>query len=135
MSHTQERTELLVGESGLDYLRGLHLLVVGLGGVGGAVVEAVSRAGIGKLTIVDHDSVGLSNMNRQLVCTHSVIGKDKATVMGARVLDINPEIELDAHVGFLDPMNMEAFLAAGGFVYVLDGMYSVACIACVVATF
>ena len=134
MSVAQERTEILIGEAGLNHLAGLHLLVVGIGGVGGAAIEAVARAGIGRLTIVDHDSVGLSNMNRQLVCTHSVIGQDKATAMGARVLDINPEIELDARVGFLDPMNMEEFLAAGAFDYVIDCIDSVACKAVLVAS-
>ena len=133
MSQTQERTEILVGKSGLDYLAGLHILVVGLGGVGGAVVEAVARAGIGRLTIVDHDKVGLSNMNRQLVCTHATLGQDKAKAMGARVLDINPEMDLNAHVGFLSPDNMEDFLAAGDFDYVIDCIDSVACKAVLVA--
>ncbi|OIO67483.1 MAG: tRNA threonylcarbamoyladenosine dehydratase [Zetaproteobacteria bacterium CG1_02_53_45] len=134
MNQAQERTEILVGKEGLDYLAGLHLLVVGLGGVGGAATEAVARAGIGRMTIVDHDSVGLSNMNRQLVCTHSTIGKAKATAMGERIIDINPDIELDAHVGFLSPDNMESFLAAGDFDYVIDCIDSVACKAVLVAT-
>jgi len=133
MSQTQERTEILVGKSGLDYLAGLHILVVGLGGVGGAVVEAVARAGIGRLTIVDHDKVGLSNMNRQLVCTYTTLDQDKAKAMGARVLDINPEMDLNAHVGFLSPDNMEDFLAAGDFDYVIDCIDSVACKAVLVA--
>ncbi len=134
MSQTQERTEILIGKQGLNYLQGLNVLVVGLGGVGGAAVEAVARAGIGRLTIVDHDSVGLSNMNRQLVCTHSAIGQDKATAMGARVLDINPDIQLNAHVGFLNYENMESFLKAGDFDYVIDCIDSVACKTVLVAT-
>jgi len=134
MSQAQERTEILIGETGLDYLAGLHLLVVGLGGVGGAVVEALARAGLGKLTIVDHDSVGLSNMNRQLVCTHSTMGQDKATAMGARAIDINPDIQLNAHVGFLGYENMESFLAGGDFDYVIDCIDSVSCKSLLVAT-
>jgi len=134
MNPTQERTAILVGEDGLDYLAGLHLLVVGLGGVGGAVVEAVARAGIGNMSIVDHDSVGLSNMNRQLVCTHSSIGQDKATAMAARIQDINPDIELHTHIDFLNRDNIESFLAAGEFDYVLDCIDSVACKAELVAT-
>jgi len=134
MSQAQERTEILVGKQGLNYLQGLHLLVVGLGGVGGAAVEAVARAGIGRLTIVDHDQVGLSNMNRQLVCTHSALGQDKSTAMGARVLDINPDIQLNAHVGFLNYENMESFLKAGDFDYVIDCIDSVACKTILVAT-
>ncbi|MDQ6998722.1 MAG: tRNA threonylcarbamoyladenosine dehydratase [Mariprofundus sp.] len=134
MSHAQERTEILIGEAGLAYLGNLHLLVVGLGGVGGAVCEALVRAGIGRITIVDHDKVGLSNMNRQLVCSHSNIGKEKSTAMAERLLDINPELQLNAHVDFLSPINMEAFFSDGAFDYVLDCIDSVACKAVLVAT-
>jgi len=134
MSSTQERTAILVGQHGLDYLAGLRILVVGLGGVGGAVAEAIARAGIGSMTIVDHDSVGLSNMNRQLVCTHSTLGQDKASAMGARILDINPDIQLDAQACFLNQDNIESFLVAGNFDYVLDCIDSVACKAELVAT-
>jgi len=134
MSHAQERTEILVGEAGLEYLASRNLLVVGLGGVGGAVCEALARAAIGSMTVVDNDKVGLSNMNRQLVCTYSNLGKDKAKAMAERLLDINPELQINAHVGFLSPMNMEAFLSDGGFDYVLDCIDSVACKAVLVAT-
>jgi len=134
MSHAQERTEILTGVDGLKHLAGCHILVVGLGGVGGAAAEAVARAGIGQMTIVDHDKVGISNINRQLVSTHSVVGRDKAVVMGERLLDINPDLKLNAHVGFLDPHNMESFLLAGGFDYVIDCIDSVACKAVLVAT-
>ena len=98
MSKAQERTEILIGASGLEHLAGKHLLVVGIGGVGGAVAEALTRAGIGAITLVDHDKVGLSNMNRQLVCTHATIGMDKSTAMGERLTSINPELRLNAHV-------------------------------------
>ncbi|GAV21002.1 tRNA threonylcarbamoyladenosine dehydratase [Mariprofundus micogutta] len=134
MNKPQERTEILIGKQGLDYLQEMHVLIVGLGGVGGAAVEAVARAGIGRMTIVDHDSVGLSNMNRQLVCNHSTLGQDKATAMGARVLDINPDIQLNAHVGFLNKDNIESFLDNGGFNYVIDCIDSVACKAELVST-
>jgi len=134
MSHAQERTEILIGEAGLEHLTNLHLLVVGLGGVGGAVCEALARAGIGRMTIVDHDKVGLSNMNRQLVCTYSNLGKDKSAAMGERLRDINPELQLNAHVGFLSYENMESFLVEGCFDYVLDCIDSVSCKAMLVAT-
>jgi len=133
MSHAQERTEILIGRSGLEYLAGKHLLIVGIGGVGGAAAEAVARAGIGSITLVDHDKVGLSNMNRQLVCTTSTIGTDKAKAMGERLLSINPELKLNAHVGFLNKDNVERFLKDGGFDYVLDCIDSVACKAELVA--
>jgi len=134
VSHAQERTQILTGADGLQYLAARNVLVVGLGGVGGAAAEAVARSGIGRMTIVDHDKVGISNINRQLVSTHSAVGRDKAVVMGERLLDINPELKLNAHVGFLDPHNMESFLLAGAFDYVIDCIDSVACKAVLVAT-
>ena len=134
MSRAQERTEILIGESGLSYLAEKHLLVVGIGGVGGAVAEATVRAGIGRITLVDHDKVGLSNMNRQLVCTTGTIGMDKATAMGERLSSINPELKLNAHVGFLNKDTIEPFLREGAFDYVLDCIDSVACKAELVGT-
>jgi len=133
MSHAQERTEILIGREGLAFLAARRLLVVGIGGVGGAAAEAVVRAGVGAITLVDHDRVGLSNMNRQLVCTHATIGMEKATAMGERLLSINPALKLNAHVGFLNKDNVEQFLTDGGFDYVLDCIDSVACKAELVA--
>lgn len=134
MTHAQERTEILIGRDGLDYLAGTHLLVVGLGGVGGAVCEALARAGIGRMTLVDHDRVGISNMNRQLVCTQRTLGEAKATAMAARLIDINPGLQINPYVGFLEPDNMEDFLSSADFDYVLDCIDSVACKAVLVAT-
>jgi len=128
-----ERTAILTGEEGLALLASQHVLVVGLGGVGGAAAEAVARAAIGRMTIVDHDVIGLSNVNRQLVCTHSVLGQKKAVVMGERLKDINPELELCVHVDFLNHDNIDAFLDQGDFDYVLDCIDSVACKALLVA--
>lgn len=129
----QERTHILIGDAGLEWLAGRHVAVVGLGGVGGAAAEAVARAGIGRMTIVDHDSVGLSNMNRQLVCTMEALGRSKAEVMGERIRSINPEIRLDVWNLFLGPDNIHSRLAAAGFDYVLDCIDSVACKAMLVA--
>jgi len=134
MNHIHERTQILTGEEGLQHLASCHLLIVGLGGVGGAVAEAVARAGIGHISLVDHDKVGISNINRQLVSSHSVIGRDKAVVMGERLLDINPELDLHTHVQFLEPDSMEAFLQAGNYDYVLDCIDSVGCKAVLVAS-
>ena len=134
MSKAQERTEILIGQSGLEYLAQKHLLIVGIGGVGGAVAEALARAGVGHITLVDHDKVGLSNMNRQLVCTHATIGMDKATAMGERLFSINPDLQVNAHVGFLNKDTVEPFLREGCFDYVLDCIDSVACKAELVAT-
>lgn len=127
MSRAQERTEILIGAEGLKFLAARHILIVGIGGVGGAAAEAVARAGVGGITLVDHDKVGLSNMNRQLVCTTATIGIDKAKAMGERLLTINPDLRLNAHVGFLNKENVELFLSAGGFDFVLDCIDSVAC--------
>lgn len=134
MSKAQERTEILIGTAGLDCLASKHLLVVGVGGVGGAVAEALTRAGVGAITLVDHDKVGLSNMNRQLVCTHETIGMDKAIAMGERLCAINPELKLNARVGFLNKDTVEPFLRDGRFDYVLDCIDSVACKAELVGT-
>jgi len=90
----QERTRLLLGDEGFEKLNSSHVLVVGLGGVGGYVAEQLTRAGIGELTIVDGDVVSESNMNRQLLALQSTQGKPKAEVMAARLRDINPDVKL-----------------------------------------
>ncbi|MCM8872415.1 MAG: tRNA threonylcarbamoyladenosine dehydratase [Paludibacteraceae bacterium] len=90
----QERTRLLLGDEGFEKLNSSHVLVVGLGGVGGYVAEQLTRAGIGELTIVDGDVVSQSNMNRQLLALQSTQGKPKAEVMAARLRDINPDVKL-----------------------------------------
>ncbi len=133
MSHAQERTEILIGRGGLDYLASRHILIVGIGGVGGAAAEAVARAGIGSITLVDHDKVGLSNMNRQLVCTHVTLGQDKVLAMGERLLSINPDMRLYTQADFISKDNVEPFLKNGAFDYVLDCIDSVACKAELVA--
>ena len=90
----QERTRLLLGDEKFEKLNSSHVLVVGLGGVGGYVAEQLTRAGIGELTIVDGDVVSQSNMNRQLLALQSTQGKPKAEVMAARLRDINPDVKL-----------------------------------------
>lgn len=90
----QERTRLLLGDKGFEKLNSSHVLVVGLGGVGGYVAEQLTRAGIGELTIVDGDVVSQSNMNRQLLALQSTQGMPKAEVMAARLRDINPDVKL-----------------------------------------
>lgn len=130
----QERTAILLGREGLDFLASRHVAVIGLGGVGGAAAEAVARAGVGRMTIVDHDDVGLSNMNRQLVCTMDAVGCGKARVMAERIRQINPDVQLDVWTEFLNPDNIHARLSTAGFDYVLDCIDSIACKAELVAT-
>ncbi|MCQ2375355.1 MAG: tRNA threonylcarbamoyladenosine dehydratase [Salinivirgaceae bacterium] len=89
-----ERTELLIGKEKLQALTTKHVLIVGLGGVGAYAAESITRAGIGELTIVDGDSLNISNINRQLPALHSTIGMPKAEVMANRLRDINPELKL-----------------------------------------
>lgn len=127
MIDTQERTRILVGQDGLDYLNSRHVLVAGLGGVGGAVIEALARAHIGTLTLVDHDQVGASNLNRQLITTHANIGLKKAEAAAARLREINPEIQLNLEAHFLHPENAGALLDNVRPDYVLDCIDSVTC--------
>ncbi len=90
----QERTELLIGKENLDKLKMAHVLIVGLGGVGSSAAEAICRAGVGEITIVDGDHIHPSNKNRQLPALDSTMGKPKAEVVGDRLIDINPELKL-----------------------------------------
>ena len=90
----QERTELLIGKENLDKLKMAHVLIVGLGGVGSSAAEAICRAGVGEITIVDGDHIHPSNKNRQLPALDSTMGKPKAEVVGERLIDINPELKL-----------------------------------------
>jgi tRNA threonylcarbamoyladenosine dehydratase len=95
------RSELLLGEAALERLRAARVTVFGLGGVGSFAVEALARAGVGHLRLVDHDSVGPSNLNRQLFALRSTLGQPKAEVAAARVRDINPDCEVDPRVTFI----------------------------------
>jgi tRNA A37 threonylcarbamoyladenosine dehydratase len=90
----QERTELLIGKENLVKLRMAHVLIVGLGGVGSSAAEAICRAGVGEITIVDGDHIHPSNKNRQLPALDSTMGKPKAEVVGTRLRDINPDLKL-----------------------------------------
>ncbi|PIE84144.1 MAG: tRNA threonylcarbamoyladenosine dehydratase [Bacteroidia bacterium] len=101
MQAWQERTQLLIGDEGIARLRQAHVLVAGLGGVGGAAAETLARAGVGRLTIADADTISVTNINRQLLATHRNIGQQKARVAGERLLSINPRLELEALDEFL----------------------------------
>ena len=90
----QTRTALLLGNEKLEKLRNAHVLVIGLGGVGGIAAEMICRAGVGSMTIADGDLIEESNRNRQIAALTSTVGKPKAELLGARLLDINPELRL-----------------------------------------
>ena len=101
------RTALLLGEDGVKRLRCASVAVFGVGGVGSFAAEALARAGIGRLLLVDPDAVAESNINRQLIALHSTIGMNKAEVMRARILDINPEADVTAMPLFYDASTAE----------------------------
>ena len=90
-SEVFSRTQMLLGEAGLQRLENAHVAVFGVGGVGAAVVEALARSGVGELTLVDSDTVSLSNINRQLIATHDWVGKPKVEAAKARIASINPQ--------------------------------------------
>jgi len=97
------RTEILLGTEGINKLADATVAVFGIGGVGGHVAEALARSGVGNLELVDHDTVSLSNLNRQIVALHSTIGKYKVDVMRDRILDINPDANVVGHKCFYLP--------------------------------
>ena len=115
-----QRTELLVKEEGIESLQNANILIVGLGGVGSFAAEFLVRSGIGNLTIVDGDTVDITNINRQLPALNSTIGKNKTDVVAERILDINPKIDLKKISEFLEPERMEEILTQEKFDYVLD---------------
>ena len=118
------RTELLLGVPAMDKLKCATVAVFGLGGVGGYVVEALARSGVGALVLVDHDTISPTNINRQIFATHSTIGMDKAEAAKARVLDINPEIAVTAHKIFYGPDTASLF-DFSQYDYVVDAIDTV----------
>ena len=117
----QERTELLIGKENVDKLAKSHVLVVGLGGVGGYAAENLCRAGIGELTIVDGDLLHPSNKNRQLVALNSTMNKPKAEILGARLMDINPDLKLNIIQEYIKDDRMIEILDKP-FDYVVDAI-------------
>ena len=119
-----ERTRLLFGDDRVSELAQCHVLIVGLGGVGGFAAELIARAGIGRMTIVDADIVQPSNINRQLVATTETIGEAKASVLAARLRAINPHIQLEVIEAFLKDENMIELLDRHRYDYVIDAIDS-----------
>ena len=100
MENQFARTELLIGKEGINKLHSSHVAVFGVGGVGGYVVEALVRSGIGAIDIIDNDKVQITNLNRQIIATHSTIGKYKVDVMEERIKDINPNCKITKYKTF-----------------------------------
>lgn len=124
MAEWTERAELLFKKEGLAKLQKANVLVIGLGGVGSFAAEFIARAGIGKMTIVDGDVVDITNINRQLPALHSTVGQPKVTIVGDRLMDINPELQLTRIQEFLSPERATE-IVSDEFDYICDCIDSV----------
>ena len=124
MKNQFERTCNLIGEEALERLRGSNVLVIGVGGVGGYVCEALVRAGVGAITIIDGDVVSESNINRQIIALHSTVGMPKVEVMRLRLLDINPNLSIKSIQQFLTRDNISKQLLEG-YDYIVDAIDNV----------
>ena len=119
-----ERTRLLLGDERVDAYHNSHVLVVGLGGVGGITAEMLVRAGIGRLTIVDADIIQPSNLNRQIVSTTSKLYQSKASVLHDRLKDINPDVQIEVIEEFLKDDNMVELIQRHAYDFVVDAIDS-----------
>lgn len=119
-----ERTSLLIGEENIQKLNNSNVIVFGVGGVGSYVVEALVRSGIGNLSIVDFDIVDETNINRQIIALHSTIGKKKVEVAKERIIDINPNINLEVFDTFVSPDTINTF-DFSKYDYVVDAIDNV----------
>ena len=119
--HRFSRTELLIGRGGLERLRGSHVMICGIGGVGSYAAEALGRAGVGQITLVDFDDICLTNVNRQLHALSSTVGLSKVEAMAARLRDINPNAEIIPVRVFFSRENAEQLLLPRPD-YVLDAI-------------
>lgn len=107
MQHSFSRTELLIGKENMENLRGSKVVVFGIGGVGSFVTEGLARCGVGKLVLVDDDTICLTNLNRQIHANRNTVGEYKTEVMKERILDINPACEVTIHKEFVNKDNID----------------------------
>ncbi len=124
MADQYDRTRLILGDAGIDKLRHARVILFGLGGVGGYAAEALARSGIGHIDLVDDDVFSLTNLNRQLLATHSTVGKSKAEVAAQRIADIDPTIEVGTFQTFYLPETAQQF-DFSQYDYVLDAIDTV----------
>ena len=118
------RTELLIGEDGIEKLHNSKVIVFGIGGVGSFVVEALTRAGVGNLILVDNDTVCISNLNRQIHATQATVGNVKVEAMKARILSINPNCNVEAKQEFITADNIQEIIPED-IDYVVDAIDTV----------
>ena len=118
------RTELLLGKAGIEMLSKARVAVFGIGGVGGYVTEALCRSGVGALDLIDHDTVSVTNLNRQVIALHSTVGQYKTDVMENRLRDINPDVKITVHKCFYLPETKDQF-DFSVYSYVVDAVDTV----------
>ena len=126
MNESFIRQEMLLGRESMEILRNAHVIVFGIGGVGSYVAEGLARGGIGQLTLVDNDTVGLSNINRQLCALRSTVGQYKSDVMAARILDINPDCKVRSLPLLYNEENKGLFFDRS-YDYIVDAIDLVSC--------
>lgn len=124
MRKAWERTAYLLGEEALTLLSEKHVAVFGIGGVGGYVTEALGRCGIGQFTLVDHDTISETNINRQIIATYDTIGRPKTEVMAERLRSVNPEVSVEVRNCFFLPETAEEFDFTA-YDYVVDAVDTV----------
>lgn len=118
-----QRTELLIGKENMEKLQNSHVLVFGVGGVGGFAVEALVRAGIGEISVVDFDTIDITNLNRQIIATQDTIGKDKVEVIKERALSINPNIKFHSFKEKFFKDKEDLFFSSGlKYDYIIDAI-------------
>lgn len=125
MKGVYDRTELLIGKVAMDSIKDKRVIVFGIGGVGGHVVEALARTGVGTIGIVDFDFIDITNINRQIIALQSTVGKSKVEVMAERIADINPEIKVILFQVRLTPETVDSF-QLGRWDYIVDAIDDVA---------
>ena len=124
LQHSLSRTELLIGNDGLEKLRNSRVIVFGIGGVGSFTVEALARAGVGEITLIDDDTVCLTNLNRQIHATYKTISQPKVEVMKERILSINRKCNVITHQVFVTKDNIEEIIPKD-IDYVVDAIDTV----------
>lgn len=124
MIHEFSRTELLLGEEGIQKLRNAKVLVFGVGGVGSHCIEALARSGVGHLVLIDNDVVSITNINRQSIAYHSTVGQYKTKIMEERIADICPDIKVETKEMFVLPDNIEEIIT-DDVDYIIDAIDTV----------
>ena len=126
MINEYSRTEMLLGSGGMDRLKQASVMVFGVGGVGSHCIEALARSGIGRLILIDNDTVSLTNINRQSIACHSTVGRKKTDVMRERIRDIDPSTEVVTYETFVLPDNLGGLLdEVGEISYIVDAIDTV----------